>query len=719
MAVKTSKKISKINSDSKKIKVKKASKRKFDEELIEDKYEEVREKINENEGNKRIRFLLPLKTKDGSIKKQVIEEDIEDEEEEEKFNENENIEEEVENDSDNEFIETFQMKKQNVKVKKDMSEIELMAHRRKLLNERKIKIGLTASTLLENPEIKVKNFTVLLDFMEEKTPGIYITVKKLAAVSLLEVFKDILPSYHLYQLKQEGVKLKKDTFNLQNYEASLLKYYKMYLQKLEKLAGKLRPKKGDHRIVPEPELQLGEVAITCMCDLLATHPYFNYSSNIVCFLIPYLNNKYPKVREIVAKCFSQIFKEDKKLELTLTIVRKLNQLIKAKEYSLHTEALSVLLSLRIRNVNLDKERDEELKQKKLQNHKSRILALSKRERKRNKKLQEVEKELLETKAEENKAQAEKVLTEIISIVFTIYFKVIKTFPNSKILSSCLEGLAKFAHCINLDFYQDLVNAINKLLANGNLGLRERLHCIQTVFTILSGHGSALTIDPHRFYLHLYKILPDVHMARNEENCEILVHCLTQALINRRKKVTQARLNSFIKRILMVTLQLQHHGSLGLLGVVKKLLQLCKTTEILLDTDSSAGEGLYQPELDDPEYCNAHRTAAWELVALQRHYHSIVQKMAKNLACNVPTSGEGSLIPEIGKLSAEELYSQYNPSEVAFNPAVSVPKKNVGKSSISFRGHFIDTKFNDYIEKNKDKPSEITTNLDFYEALQME
>ncbi|KAG8039718.1 hypothetical protein G9C98_000447 [Cotesia typhae] len=638
------------------MKVKKASKRKFDEELIEDKYEEVREKINENEGNKRIRFLLPLKTKDGSIKKQVIEEDIESEEEEEKFNENENIEEEVENDSDNDFIETFQMKKQNVKVKKDMSEIELMAHRRKLLNERKIKIGLTASTLLENPEIKVKNFTVLLDFMEENTP--------------------------------------------------------------EKLAGKLRPKKGDHRIIPEPELQLGEVAITCMCDLLATHPYFNYSSNIVCFLIPYLNNKYPKVREIVAKCFSQIFKEDKKLELTLTIVRKLNQLIKAKEYSLHTEALSVLLSLRIRNVNLDKERDEELKQKKLQNHKSRILALSKRERKRNKKLQEVEKELLETKAEENKAQAEKVLTEIISIVFTIYFKVIKTFPNSKILSSCLEGLAKFAHCINLDFYQDLVNAINKLLANGNLGLRERLHCIQTVFTILSGHGSSLTIDPHRFYLHLYKILPDVHMARNEENCEILVHCLTQALINRRKRVTQARLNSFIKKILTVTLQLQHHGSLGLLGVVRKLLQLCKTTEILLDTDSSVGEGLYQPELDDPEYCNAHRTAAWELVALQRHYHSIVQKMAKNLACNVPTSGEGSLIAEIAKLSAEELYSQYNPSEVAFNPPVSVPKKNVGKYSITFRGHFIDFKFSNYIEKYKEF-SNIRTNLDFYEALQIE
>ncbi|XP_057319666.1 nucleolar complex protein 3 homolog [Microplitis mediator] len=700
-----------------KMKVKKSKKRKCDQEFIEDKYEEIREKINENEGNKRIRYLLPLKTKDGSIKKQVIEEEIEDEEEEQQnLSENDNNDNEVENDSDNEFIESFKMKKQNVKTKKEMTDIELMAHRSRLLNERRIKIGLTASSILENPELKINNFTILLDFMEEKTPGIDITIKKLATVSLLEVFKDILPSYHLHQLKQEGVKHKKETFQLQNYEASLLRNYKNYLQKLEKLAEKLRKKKGDTRIVAEPEMQLGELAITCMCDLLSSNPYFNYSSNIANFLIPYLNNKRQNVREIIAKCFSQLFKEDKKAELTLTIVRKLNQFIKSKEYSLHTEALSVLLSLRIRNVNLDKERDDELKQKKLMSHKQRILALSKRERKKNKKLEEVEKELLETKAEENKAQAHKILTEITTIVFTIYFRVIKNAPNSKILSACLEGLAKFAHCINLDFYQDLVNAINKLLAEGNLGQREQLHCIQTVFTILSGHGSSLTIDPHRFYSHLYKILPNIDLGRNQENCEIVIQCLTQALINRRRRVTQARLVSFIKRISMITLQLQHHGSLGLLGIVKKLFQLCKTAEILLDTDNNVGDGTYQPELDDPEYCNAHRAALWELIALQRHYHCIVQRMAKNITYNVPTTGEGSLNPEIAKLSPEELYSQYDPSEVVFNPAVQIPKKHTAKTSVTFSGHFIDGKFDDYVQEMKDKRLSTIESLDFYKAI---
>ena len=124
------------------------------------------------------------------------------------------------------------------------------------------------------------------------------------------------------------------------------------------------------------------------------------------------------------------------------IVRKLNQYIKSRKHSIHSEVISVLLALRIKDINLDKEKEDETKQKKLMSHKQRILALSKRERKKNKKLEQVEKEMLETKGEENKQAKHKILTEITSIVFTIYFRILKQAPNSKVLSVCLEGLAK-------------------------------------------------------------------------------------------------------------------------------------------------------------------------------------------------------------------------------------------------------------------------------------
>jgi len=58
--------------------------------------------------------------------------------------------------------------------------------------------------------------------------------------------------------------------------------------------------------------------------------------------------------------------------------------------------------------------------------------------------------------------------------------------------------SRFAHCININFFQDLVSVIDRLIEEGNLGLREQLHCVQCIFTILSGQAAALNIDPYRF-----------------------------------------------------------------------------------------------------------------------------------------------------------------------------------------------------------------------------
>ena len=37
-------------------------------------------------------------------------------------------------------------------------------------------------------------------------------------------------------------------------------------------------------------------------------------------------------------------------------------------------------------------------------------------------------------------------------------------------------------------------------------MRESLHCVLTAFTMLTGQGEALNIDPLKFYQHLYKAL---------------------------------------------------------------------------------------------------------------------------------------------------------------------------------------------------------------------
>lgn len=182
-----------------------------------------------------------------------------------------------------------------------------------------------------------------------------------------------------------------------------------------------------------------------------------------------------------------------------------------------------------------------------------------------------------------------------------------------------------------------------------LGYREQLHCIKTIFVILSGQGEVLNIDPIRFYQHFYRNMLAVNAGKNHEDFRIILETLDEVLVKRRRNISQQRLMAFIKRLLTVSLNLLHHGTLASLGTIKTTFQLTSVLDILLDTDDSIGSGKYDAELEDPEYCNASCTALYELTMLCRHYHPTVRKMAMHIANGVPASGEGCLPSEIGKL----------------------------------------------------------------------
>jgi nucleolar complex protein 3 len=96
----------------------------------------------------------------------------------------------------------------------------------------------------------------------------------------------------------------------------------------------------------------------------------------------------------------------------------------------------------MKEINLDVEKDLEIKQKNLEKQKSRAINLSKTERKKKRKIADLEKELMETKAEENKQTKHSKLVDITKLVFTIYFRCLKTYSGTRLLSGILEGLAK-------------------------------------------------------------------------------------------------------------------------------------------------------------------------------------------------------------------------------------------------------------------------------------
>ncbi|KAH8344358.1 hypothetical protein KR084_010176, partial [Drosophila pseudotakahashii] len=626
--------------------------------------------------------LLPIKSRDGQIITRTTEVDYlpkpkqkkkDEEEQDEDSEEDEDGETEYE-DSDDDVVNDVEATAA-VPVQKLISTTDLLIARQQEIERQKYRIGIICSGLLEKPEDKMRNFHALYELMDEINPASrqanLMAVRKLAIISVTEIFKDILPEYRVGQVDTKMQTLRKATLDRVTFENALLQQFKKFLQKLELITAQVNRRGG---LRTPQTVKLATVAVQCMCDLLVAHPYFNYVQNIAQLLVYMLNCNYQEMRTAVNQCFRTVFSNDKRFEMTLFIVRRINHLIKTKQNNVHVECITCLMGLKIKNVNLDAEKENDLKQKKLESHRQRLLSLSKKERKRRKKLTEVNRELEETRAEENKQDKHQKLTEIIKMVFTIYFRVLKNDPTSRVLSAILEGLAEFAHVINLEFFSDLIDVLNRILEDQDeLGYRERLHCVQTIFVILSGQGEVLNIDPIRFYQHFYRNMLAVQAGKNHDDFTIILRTLDEVLVKRRRNMSQQRLMAFVKRLLTGSLHLLHNGTLATLGTIKQTFQLTSVLDNLLDTDTSIGSGRYDPELDDPEYCNAASTSLYELALLSRHYHPTVRRMANHIAHGVPASGEGALPTDIGKLTSHELFTQYDSTQMAFNPTIPLPK----------------------------------------------
>lgn len=293
--------------------------------------------------NKKMRELLPIKTSAGVVlrsqevqkKVEVVDESMDESDE---IAEQQPIDEmDVDSDIDvledvskalfsqfdNFYINKFFQKRVPKKAPKKtkLTAAELLAEREQEVQRQRFRIGVICTGLLEKPEEKVKNLGVLLSLLNpygsDKELNL-LSTRKLAMISLSEVFKDILPEYRVGVVDLQNQKVKKDTLNRITYENSMLNFYKKYLKALEDFVKAFQNRKFGPKPTKE-KLALAELAIQCMCELLLAHPYFNYSTNVAQLLVVLLNSSRENVRTLINKTFVKIFKTDKRMDLTLHV----------------------------------------------------------------------------------------------------------------------------------------------------------------------------------------------------------------------------------------------------------------------------------------------------------------------------------------------------------------------------------------------------------------
>ncbi|KAL3864374.1 hypothetical protein ACJMK2_006064 [Sinanodonta woodiana] len=655
----------------------KSKKRKNDFEE-ENEYERLPRKLLAREP-KQMKMLLPIKTHTG-----IIPQMIEHEEEEQEVEKTEDI---PNGDANGDAVESHDERHDQLQSEPiplpALSSLQLFALRRKKLQERKMKIANLSNAVIENPEENTKKLKELVGMLEESDPDVYVTVRKLVMVSLMEIFKDIVPGYKIRLLtdQEKQQKMKRETKILQDYEDSFLRSYKKYLEFLESIAkGWKKPQEKYHReknksYIPIPakaEKGLKEISVRCMSAMLVNHPHFNFRNNLITFLVPFMNDQNPKISDVVCEAVKAVFRTDKLGEATLELVKCIGNMIKAQGFSVQTKVLDTFLSLKIKEINSTQPGEKTEAQKK----KDTLKNLSRREKRHKKEIQLLEIELLETKATEDQKRKLKLHTDIIQTVFLTYFRILKKAQQSILLPSVLEGLAKFAHLINVEFFNDLFKVFNQLIDSDDLPYRESLHCIQTAFTILSDQGSVFRIDPIKFYKHLYKHMFHVHAGTTSDDLPIMLDCLQVMVTKHKRQVSQHRILAFLKRLCTLVLQQTSSGAAGLLPVIRSILMTYNYCDILFDNEAQ-GNGLYLPELEDPEHCNAQNTMLWELSYLNRHYHPVIQKFGNHISRRAPSTGEGQLSADLSRKEPMMLYEDILLKEREIFPS-SLPMKSKKK-----------------------------------------
>uniref|UniRef100_A0A0M3INC7 CBF domain-containing protein n=1 Tax=Ascaris lumbricoides TaxID=6252 RepID=A0A0M3INC7_ASCLU len=264
-------------------------------------------------------------------------------------------------------------------------------------------------------------------------------------------------------------------------------------------------------------------------------------------------------------------------------------------------------------------------------------------------------------------------TEAMKHIFVTYFRVIKHMPRSALLEPVLEGLSKFAHLLNVEFFDDIISALQSLIEQQHMRVLDSLHCVHAAFVILSGEGVAINVDPFRFYKSVYRLMTNVPFEKRPElrdrEISVMLRTLDMMINLRRKQVSLCRVAAFVKRLLIICFILPSHCVVAILaGIRTFFVSHPRLSSMLESGEEVAASGLFKPDVDDPDCCKALSSAVTsELSVLCKHSDPLVVQLAKHLRAGLPSSGAAHISAEISTRKPYEWIERCRKQEINDEP----------------------------------------------------
>lgn len=614
---------------------------------------------------------LPIKTAEGLV--QQVEEPKEDRDEE----------------SDLEWLGAEEGEEGEVEVVEEVREPTIPV--RQQILEAKEELARIALLLNEDPEENAAAFKTLAQFGQSPNT----TIKKLALATQLAVYKDVIPGYRIRPLSEEDMetKVSKEVRKLRAYEQALVGGYQAYIRELAKLAQSGRGTSKD------TGPSLSSIAINCTCTLLTTVPHFNFRGELLKILVGKLSTR--KVDDDFNKCretIETLFHDDDDGTPSLDAVALLTKMMKGRGYRVDESVLNTFLHLRLlsefswkASTNHVDKPDKENEGSESTKVKGKRVFRTKKERKILKERKIVEKEMVQADASVSHEERDRMQAETLKLVFVTYFRILKA-RSPHLMGAVLEGLARYAHLINQDFFGDLLEALKDLVGHAETGddvdeieqeredddettrnlTREALLCVITAFALLEGQDAhkakaSLHLDLSFFITHLYRNLyalslnPDLELSakslhlpdpndpnpptltatNNKINIQtttvLLLRSLSSVLLPplAQRAVPPLRIAAFTKQLLTSSLHLPEKSCLAVMGLLGKVTKTHeKKIAALWNTEERRGDGTFDPLSAEVEGSNPFATTIWEGEILKKHYCPAVRDGVKTIEKNV-------------------------------------------------------------------------------------
>lgn len=561
---------------------------------------------------------------------------------------------------------------------------------RQQILEAKEELARIALLLNEDPEENAGAFKTLAQFGQSANA----TIKKLALATQLTVYKDVIPGYRIRPLSDEDMetKVSKEVRKLRAYEQALVGGYQAYIRELSKLA------QSGRGAIRDAGPSLSSVAINCACTLLTSVPHFNFRGELLKILVGKLSTR--KIDDDFNKCretIETLFRNDEDGTPSLDAVALLTKMMKGRGYRVDESVLNTFLHLRLLSEFSWKASTNHVDKPSTENGvsdfakvKGKKVFRTKKERKLLKERKAVEKEMKQADASVSHEERDRMQAETLKLVFVTYFRILK-MRSPSLMGAVLEGLARYAHLINQDFFGDLLEALKDLIGHAETGddvedneqgeddfettrnlTREALLCVITAFALLEGQDAhkakaSLHLDLSFFITHLYgnlyalSLSPDIELsakslhlpdpndpnppALTATNNKINIQTTTVLLLRSlnsillpplaQRAVPPLRIAAFTKQLLTSSLHLPEKSCLAMMGLLSKVTKTHeKKVAALWNTEERRGDGTFDPLSGEVEGSNPFATTIWEGEILKKHFCPSVRNGVKTIEKNI-------------------------------------------------------------------------------------